>query len=326
MNVDFDSEISQSTSDSDLYINPSYNDAPQRPTAQFIQLRALPERRAPNGASDGSDGSGGSDETSNQGTSICKHLARVRYIFLFYRLFELIWFLTHEANPTSPTSLEWNKPLFSYTIAVGILLASRQVKNIWSYLGKHHYPQLLAGRTRRRLNYGLMALNWILDFAIAIYLWAQLEHISVGGGEIGDISRSFLEFDFYCSISSYSLQLVVLSLCGLFFLIFYRPAVQAQRAKAGAVAADKSAIKNQTSLTKLSEIMAKELLDAAPNCVICMEDYEIEDNIRKLGCGHFYHQGCIDQWLKKSSICPNCRQPIANARDLRGQMRVQNTV
>jgi len=57
----------------------------------------------------------------------------------------------------------------------------------------------------------------------------------------------------------------------------------------------------------------------APNtreesCAICMCDYEQQDEYRVLPCGHDFHKGCIDQWLKKKALCPLCRTWINQRR------------
>ncbi|XP_059641144.1 uncharacterized protein LOC132283238 [Cornus florida] len=42
-------------------------------------------------------------------------------------------------------------------------------------------------------------------------------------------------------------------------------------------------------------------------CSICQEEYEADDEMGKLDCGHFYHIQCIKQWLAQKNICPICK-------------------
>ncbi|CAM9873746.1 unnamed protein product [Phaeothamnion confervicola] len=42
-------------------------------------------------------------------------------------------------------------------------------------------------------------------------------------------------------------------------------------------------------------------------CGICLAEYEMGDPIRTLPCCHFYHQPCIDRWLRRSGLCPFCK-------------------
>ncbi|XP_022850049.1 probable E3 ubiquitin-protein ligase RHG1A [Olea europaea var. sylvestris] len=42
-------------------------------------------------------------------------------------------------------------------------------------------------------------------------------------------------------------------------------------------------------------------------CSICQEDYEADDEMGKLNCGHFYHTNCIKEWLVQKNICPICK-------------------
>jgi hypothetical protein len=32
-------------------------------------------------------------------------------------------------------------------------------------------------------------------------------------------------------------------------------------------------------------------------CAICFEDFAPDDDVKQLPCAHFYHCGCIDEWL-----------------------------
>lgn len=54
---------------------------------------------------------------------------------------------------------------------------------------------------------------------------------------------------------------------------------------------------------KIEEMRQKE-----EKCVICWDEYILNDQIRTLSCGgkHFFHRNCIDEWLSKYSKCPVC--------------------
>ena len=46
-------------------------------------------------------------------------------------------------------------------------------------------------------------------------------------------------------------------------------------------------------------------------CVICMEKYIINDEVKTLPCFHLFHKECIDQWLKAgNNSCPICKNVI----------------
>jgi len=50
----------------------------------------------------------------------------------------------------------------------------------------------------------------------------------------------------------------------------------------------------------------------APNCIdrclICLDDYDPEDDLRVMSCKHFFHQTCVDRWLQTGrNNCPACR-------------------
>lgn len=42
-------------------------------------------------------------------------------------------------------------------------------------------------------------------------------------------------------------------------------------------------------------------------CSICQEEYEAEDEMGRLECGHAYHLHCIKQWLAQKNACPVCK-------------------
>lgn len=43
-------------------------------------------------------------------------------------------------------------------------------------------------------------------------------------------------------------------------------------------------------------------------CPICINNYELGEQLRILECKHCFHISCIDEWLQKKSTCPLCRQ------------------
>ncbi|KAJ4972508.1 hypothetical protein NE237_005682 [Protea cynaroides] len=46
-------------------------------------------------------------------------------------------------------------------------------------------------------------------------------------------------------------------------------------------------------------------------CSICQEEYEADDEVGKLDCGHSYHICCIKQWLLRKNACPVCKAVAA---------------
>lgn len=49
------------------------------------------------------------------------------------------------------------------------------------------------------------------------------------------------------------------------------------------------------------------------NCAVCLDEYVVGDLLKQLDCGHHFHKACIDPWLKKSRICPLCKQTFNQA-------------
>ena len=43
------------------------------------------------------------------------------------------------------------------------------------------------------------------------------------------------------------------------------------------------------------------------NCVICFENFKLNEKIIKLNCFHIFHKECIENWLNKNNICPVCK-------------------
>jgi len=46
------------------------------------------------------------------------------------------------------------------------------------------------------------------------------------------------------------------------------------------------------------------------SCAVCLSDFEWDEMVRRLPCGHSFHRTCIDKWLRRNKVCPLCLQDI----------------
>eukprot|EP00933_Yihiella_yeosuensis_P014913 TRINITY_DN1315_c0_g1_i1.p1 TRINITY_DN1315_c0_g1~~TRINITY_DN1315_c0_g1_i1.p1 ORF type:complete len:338 (+),score=58.93 TRINITY_DN1315_c0_g1_i1:123-1016(+) len=46
-------------------------------------------------------------------------------------------------------------------------------------------------------------------------------------------------------------------------------------------------------------------------CSICLESFSVGDKATRIPCGHFFHPGCIKEWLRNSNQCALCRYELA---------------
>ena len=46
------------------------------------------------------------------------------------------------------------------------------------------------------------------------------------------------------------------------------------------------------------------------SCVVCIEDFNNDDNVRKLVCSHIYHSECVDMWIIEKNTCPICKKTV----------------
>ena len=48
-------------------------------------------------------------------------------------------------------------------------------------------------------------------------------------------------------------------------------------------------------------------------CQVCLCDYEMGDELRRLPCDHCFHVECIDPWLQTKDTCALCRKSIVSS-------------
>ena len=61
--------------------------------------------------------------------------------------------------------------------------------------------------------------------------------------------------------------------------------------------------------TYTDELFQNKLGGTKGVCLVCLEDYKLNDSLIELNCGDYYHKECIKMWLLKNSVnCPNCKK------------------
>merc|ERR1711939_866716 len=58
---------------------------------------------------------------------------------------------------------------------------------------------------------------------------------------------------------------------------------------------------------------------AIETCAICLGG--LSKNLKTLHCSHTFHKACIQTWLKRSVVCPLCRQPDGDTAKQHSELR-----
>lgn len=56
----------------------------------------------------------------------------------------------------------------------------------------------------------------------------------------------------------------------------------------------------------------QEQVDLKLQCSVCWEDFQLNEQVRKLPCLHVFHNDCICPWLANHGTCPICRQSLVS--------------
>lgn len=54
-------------------------------------------------------------------------------------------------------------------------------------------------------------------------------------------------------------------------------------------------------------------VDKHLQCMVCFEDYILDESVRELPCSHLYHNDCIVPWLEMHGTCPVCRSTVESS-------------
>mmetsp|Transcript_49585 Transcript_49585/g.160302 ORF Transcript_49585/g.160302 Transcript_49585/m.160302 type:complete len:803 (+) Transcript_49585:48-2456(+) len=70
---------------------------------------------------------------------------------------------------------------------------------------------------------------------------------------------------------------------------------------------DVEAMEQHCPATKSAQIGDE---DKDKTCSVCLAELEVGQEGRRLPCNHFFHQPCIDDWLRRNAACPVCRAQV----------------
>tara|TARA_R110002050_G_scaffold278936_4_gene425236 strand:+ start:1908 stop:2309 length:402 start_codon:yes stop_codon:yes gene_type:complete len=62
--------------------------------------------------------------------------------------------------------------------------------------------------------------------------------------------------------------------------------------------------------------------DDTGDCIICLQQYELDEHLLFLPCNHYFHEECIRSWLKEKKSCPLCNRDI-DAEDPRAKIMLE---
>lgn len=89
----------------------------------------------------------------------------------------------------------------------------------------------------------------------------------------------------------------------------------------GDVANDANAPKMMKAAGKTTGVLEKIKIDESETslvtCLVCIEDFPIRREVRRLPCSHIYHTGCIVKWQHPGVPCCRQKRSLAISKTLR---------
>ncbi|CAF3910589.1 unnamed protein product [Rotaria sp. Silwood2] len=113
-------------------------------------------------------------------------------------------------------------------------------------------------------------------------------------------------------LTLYMVFIIVMMKIHTFPLFAIRPmfiAMRAFRKSCNDVLESRRAIRNLN--TMYPDLTADELASVADTtCIICREEMQVQQSIKRLSCQHIFHKNCLRSWFQRQQTCPICRTTV----------------
>jgi E3 ubiquitin-protein ligase RNF38/44 len=161
----------------------------------------------------------------------------------------------------------------------------------------------------RRHNSPLIIVNKILNFLW--FAWFVVGMVWTFQALAEDKCTSTAPYLFRMCFSLMIIQIIILSLGVLFcccscVVLILRVVVNPVDRGSAPRGASSELINSLPTKRFKDGVVKKE--DAS--CAICLSDYEADEVVRFLPCGHHYHRNCVDKWLVTNKACPFCKRNV----------------
>ena len=81
-------------------------------------------------------------------------------------------------------------------------------------------------------------------------------------------------------------------------------------------------LQNRVNINAIMDLLPSSIVtekkEEDSNCIICLSDMNVGDNVTSLPCLHVFHTDCIKHWLESKNSCPVCKLAITEE-SLRGR-------
>lgn len=150
---------------------------------------------------------------------------------------------------------------------------------------------------------GSMAWQVSKQVSTATYVWFVLGIVWLLNSDYCPECPGLYRLTLAVIISAAARLLITL---GCFYRSFHRSLGQLESPKPKG--AEQATISRTTSVLEYSPSLFDDPTGAS--CAVCLCEFGAGDSLRKLPCGHFFHEHCVDRWLVRNKRCPLCMGDI----------------